>query len=198
MAETDSPPVKVTIMGESGVGKTSLVTRWARDTFHSGQMPSIGPARESTTVHVSGRTIRVALWDTVGQEWFRGINQLMLRDADCGVFVAAGNDEDSFLKLDRRVSDFYEVNEKTCPIVLAVNKLDISEKWHLTPIVIAERYQAKFASVFFVSAFSSADVRETLEYVATIADEYRVTKPLVKKVDFDAQKMPEMKDGCTC
>jgi small GTP-binding protein len=197
MAAPERPPVKVVVLGAYGVGKTTLIMRCANIEFNHVHIPTIGTGREMATVFVDGSPIQVALWDTAGQERFRDVSKVASRGADCGVFVAAGNDEDSFLELESRVNSFFEVNDKVCPIVLAVNKVDLVSEWEWTVDELMQTYGSRFASTFFVSGITAAQVSEMLEYVARIADEYRQTKaqPRVAIVDL---KRPERKKRCDC
>ncbi|KAK4956969.1 hypothetical protein LTR66_013301, partial [Elasticomyces elasticus] len=82
---------KIVVLGSQGVGKTSLVTRYVKNTFHppaSAQSQStIGASFLTTRIHdpESDTTIRLQIWDTAGQERFRSISKLYYRGAHAAV-----------------------------------------------------------------------------------------------------------------
>jgi small GTP-binding protein len=199
MAATSPPVLKVVVLGEGAVGKTSLITRWSRDSFSDYHLSTIGTGQELATVFTDGVPIRVALWDTAGQVSYRNISKLASRAADCGVFVAAVDDADSFVGLSVRVNDFFEVNDRLCPVVLVVNKVDVEEsKWYFTTEEILEKYGKSFASVFFVSAMTNQDVPVVLEYIARIAGEYRESRPKMQVVGLKGTRETELTKDCKC
>ncbi len=70
MAEKD-PVIKIIMVGESGVGKTSLLQRYTENAFSESPESSLGMDFKMKEVTVEGRRVRLQLWDTAGQERFR-------------------------------------------------------------------------------------------------------------------------------
>ena len=65
---------KIVLIGDSATGKSSILTRYADNTFEEAFLPTIGVDFKSKTfLHKSGRTIKMQVWDTAGQERFRSI-----------------------------------------------------------------------------------------------------------------------------
>lgn len=64
---------KVLLIGNSGVGKSSLLLRFADDVFNDNFMPTIGVDFKIRTIDVDQKTIKLQIWDTAGQERFRTI-----------------------------------------------------------------------------------------------------------------------------
>jgi small GTP-binding protein len=185
-------------MGQSGVGKTSLIVRYRCNLFSQTRCPTIGTESETATVIVDGAEIRLALWDTGGHEQFIKITQLIARDSHCGVFVASCDDEDSFLELTKHVKAFFEVNPNNCPTILAVNKVDVpDENWMKTRNAIEAEFGEKFSRVFFVSAQLGIDVKDMLECAAVIAQEYRLTRKETHTIDLNQTKKGD-NNRCNC
>ncbi len=61
---------QVVLLGESSVGKSSLVLRFVRGQFVENSLPTVGAAFLTQTLHVEGRTLKLEIWDTAGQEKF--------------------------------------------------------------------------------------------------------------------------------
>ena len=72
---------KVLLIGNSGVGKSSLLLRFADDVFTDNFMPTIGVDFKIRTIEVDGKTIKLQIWDTAGQERFRTLTSSYYRGA---------------------------------------------------------------------------------------------------------------------
>ena len=72
MANTDYDFVfKIVIIGNSSVGKSSLLLRFADDIFHSTFLPTIGVDFKIRTIEQGGSVVKLQMWDTAGQEKFK-------------------------------------------------------------------------------------------------------------------------------
>ena len=78
---------KLVFLGDPGVGKTSIITRFMYDTFDSTYQATIGIDFLSKTMYLEDRTIRLQLWDTAGQERFRSLIPSYIRDSSVAVIV---------------------------------------------------------------------------------------------------------------
>ncbi|KAJ8970290.1 hypothetical protein NQ317_019686 [Molorchus minor] len=73
--------LKILIIGESGVGKSSLLLRFTEDNFDPEQTLTIGVDFKTRKVTIDGNTVKLAIWDTAGQERFRTLTPSYYRDA---------------------------------------------------------------------------------------------------------------------
>lgn len=78
---------KIVFLGEQGVGKTSLITRFMYDTFDDHYQATIGIDFLSKTMYLDDKTIRLQLWDTAGQERFRSLIPSYIRDSRVAIVV---------------------------------------------------------------------------------------------------------------
>jgi len=77
---------KVVLVGDSGVGKSSILLRFTEDSFNTSHMPTIGVDFKLRTIQVSSKTIKLQIWDTAGQERFRTISSSYYRGSH-GVMI---------------------------------------------------------------------------------------------------------------
>ena len=73
--------IKMVIIGDSGVGKSNLLTRYSSDTFNKNSMTTIGVEFSSKTIMLESKVIKMEIWDTAGQERFRAITNAYYRGA---------------------------------------------------------------------------------------------------------------------
>jgi len=102
-ARTTGPTYKVIIVGDSGVGKTTMLRWLLTRTFEQPSSSTIGVDFRSVEVSLpssSTAPVRLDIWDTAGQERFAALVQAYYRDADAVLFVYALDDEDSLETLD--------------------------------------------------------------------------------------------------
>jgi len=120
---------KLVLIGDSGVGKSCLLLRFADDAFTESYISTIGVDFRFRTVKIEQKTVKLQIWDTAGQERFRTITSAYYRGADGIIMVYDVTKQDSF----DHVNDWLrEVNryatEETCKLLVG-NKCDkVKEK----------------------------------------------------------------------
>ena len=82
---------KVIIIGDSGVGKTNMLTRYCEGTFKNTYVATIGVDFKTKTVNVDQTKIKLQIWDTAGQERFRNITQTYYKNASAIMLVYSIN-----------------------------------------------------------------------------------------------------------
>ena len=91
--------LKIILLGNSGVGKTSLLSQYVNGVLVSDQSYTIGVEFKIKDIVLEGRQVRLALWDTAGQERFRSITQTYFRGTQGAVLVFDLTDRNSFTRL---------------------------------------------------------------------------------------------------
>lgn len=72
---------KIVVIGDGGIGKTSLITRFAEKSFAASYVATIGVDFRSKIINTNGKNLKLQIWDTAGQERFRNITQAYYRGA---------------------------------------------------------------------------------------------------------------------
>ncbi|CAK9300548.1 unnamed protein product [Gordionus sp. m RMFG-2023] len=117
--------LKILIIGESGVGKSSLLLRFTDDKFDPEQGATIGVDFKVTTMDVNDNRVKLAIWDTAGEERFRALTPSYYRGAHGVILVYDVTNRQSFDKLDTWLNEL-ELYSTNCDIVkmLVGNKID--------------------------------------------------------------------------
>ena len=161
--------VKILIVGDSGVGKTSLMNRIVEDKYESIYRTTIGVDFNTVCTQVSNKFIKLLIWDTAGQERFKSITQQYYRGAQAVIFVYDLTDSNSF----KNITQWLKSVEKTSPYniikILVGNKLDSESKRQVSiedAFNMVEQY--KFDKFFETSAKNSTGVDETFLFISSI------------------------------
>lgn len=129
---------KVCMLGDFGVGKTSLVARFVHSTFSDKYLTTVGVKVDSKEVALAGRApSKLVVWDIAGRSHLDALNMTYLRGASALLLVADGTRERSlYTALDLLMQSRTLLPDAV--VVLAVNKLDLVEQWEIAPAAIAE------------------------------------------------------------
>nr|BAA21710.1 rab-related protein 4 [Drosophila melanogaster] len=117
--------IKLLVIGESGVGKSSLIRRFVENKFDQNHDVTIGMDFKSKVMQVDGIDYKVALWDTAGAERFRSLTASFYRKALGAILVYDITSRDSLVKLETWLAelDSYSDNPNIAIIVVG-NKID--------------------------------------------------------------------------
>ena len=156
---------KVVLIGDSGVGKSNLLSRFTRNEFSLETKTTIGVEFATRNIQVENKTIKVQIWDTAGQERYRAITSAYYRGAVGALLVYAINSRDSFNDVERWLSELRENADRNIVIMLAGNKSDLK---HLreVPTEEAKDFAKRFNLSFMeTSALDSSNVEEAFKSI---------------------------------
>lgn len=157
------PDKKVVFLGESGVGKSSIIQIYVKGEFKENNEVTLGGSYIQAKVTVQDQTVVLNIWDTAGQERFRSLVSLYYRNASAAILVFDVTNPDSFNLCEYWVGQL-KMQEPNCKLFLVANKIDRFETK-----VDMEQVQE------FVSLYS-------MEYVATSAKSNLNITELFEKV----------------
>ncbi|QCE12509.1 Rab family [Vigna unguiculata] len=118
---------KLLLIGDSGVGKSCLLLRFADDSYIESYISTIGVDFKIRTVEQDGKTIKLQIWDTAGQERFRTITSSYYRGAHGIIIVYDVTDEDSFNNVKQWLSEIDRYASDSVNKLLVGNKCDLAD-----------------------------------------------------------------------
>ena len=128
--------LKVIILGDSGVGKTSLMNQYVNQKFSNQYKATIGADFLTKEVLIDDKLVTMQIWDTAGQERFQSLGVAFYRGADCCVLVYDITNPKSFDALDSWRDEFLiqasPRDPENFPFVLIGNKCDMEPKRKVT------------------------------------------------------------------
>ncbi|KAK3174215.1 hypothetical protein OEA41_001459 [Lepraria neglecta] len=123
-----STSVKLVLLGEAAVGKSSLVLRFVNNDFQENKEPTIGAAFLTQKSHLPHRTIKFEIWDTAGQERFASLAPMYYRNAQSALVVYDLTKPTSLVKAKHWVAELQRQASPGIVIALVGNKLDLTNE----------------------------------------------------------------------
>ncbi|EDO39137.1 predicted protein [Nematostella vectensis] len=169
MAKSYDHLFKILLIGDSGVGKTCILCRFANDEFNKSHISTIGIDFKMKTLMVDGKRIRIQMWDTAGQERYETITTQYYRRAQGIILVYDITRLDTFQNIRkwlRYVDEHASTNVQT---LLLGNKCDIEQQR-----IVGKELGVKLASernihFYETSAYSNTNIDDvSLVYNATV------------------------------
>jgi len=119
---------KLLVIGDSGVGKSCLLLRFADDVYSETYISTIGVDFKIRTVEIGGKTVKLQIWDTAGQEKFRTITSTYYRGAHGIAIVYDVTDSVSFNHLNMWLGEIERSAKDSVSKIIVGNKSDLSSK----------------------------------------------------------------------
>jgi len=172
---------KVVFLGDTSVGKSSIVTRFTRDEFFDFQEPTIGAAFQTQRIQLDDSIVRMEFWDTAGQERYRSLAPMYYRGAAAAFIVYDITNKESLDSAKYWLRQIKLKGEPRCVIALLGNKKDAIESRSIEReegLDIAEQDGCIF---FEVSAKNGHAIKDSIIAVAT--ELAKNVKPQINKTD---------------
>jgi len=119
---------KLLLIGDSGVGKSCLLLRFAENSFTESYLSTIGVDFKIRTIEMEGKNVKLQIWDTAGQERFRTISQAYYRGAHGIVVVYDVTDSESFDNVKSWLAEIDRHATEGVQKLLIGNKSDLADK----------------------------------------------------------------------
>eukprot|EP00054_Salpingoeca_dolichothecata_P008373 m.47691 g.47691 ORF g.47691 m.47691 type:complete len:215 (+) comp17689_c0_seq2:186-830(+) len=156
---------KAVLLGQTRVGKTSLLQRYLYNHFEETFQPTIGIDFLSNNLTVNNHTIRLQLWDAAGSDRFSSLIPSYIRDAAAAVIVYDISDRSSFEQVNKWVDQVRSQRQENVVLFLVGNKCDLQHKRQVTHYEGEKKARDIGARFFETSAKSGKDVHKLFQTV---------------------------------
>ncbi|XP_071716275.1 ras-related protein Rab11D-like [Rutidosis leptorrhynchoides] len=158
---------KLVLIGDSGVGKSNLISRFTRNEFNLETKSTIGVEFATRSVHVEGKVIKAQIWDTAGQERYRAITSAYYRGAVGALLVYDVTRHATFENIKRWLKELRDHTDPNIVVMLIGNKSDLR---HLIAVSTEDgKTFAEAESLYFMetSALEATNVENAFNEVIT-------------------------------
>ncbi|KAM3657146.1 ras-related protein Rab-25 [Ammospiza nelsoni] len=156
---------KVVLIGESGVGKTNLLSRFTRNEFNHDSRTTIGVEFSTRTILVGDAAVKAQIWDTAGLERYRAITSAYYRGAVGALVVFDITKHQTYDVVDRWLKELYDHAEASIVVMLVGNKTDLAQAREV-PMEEAKMFADNNGLLFVeTSALDSTNVEEAFETI---------------------------------
>ena len=166
--EPQQYPIKIAMIGESGVGKTSIISRYVSNSFVVEAAPTKGASFKTKILKTpdEGSAIKLMIWDTAGQEVYRSLAAYYYRNADVVVIVYDITNVNSFEAIDYWIKEVRDKGLSECLVAIVGNKCDSVAEEKVTLEEAKAKATANDATFHIVSAKENINVSEAFLDIA--------------------------------
>lgn len=164
--------LKVIILGDSGVGKTSLMQQFVNGKFSHQYKATIGADFLTKELTIDDKSVTMQLWDTAGQERFQSLGIAFYRGADCCVLVYDVTNQKSFENISLWKDEFLiqanVKNPENFPFVIIGNKVDVDDSKKVISTKKAQQFANNLGNLplFQTSAKEAVNIDQAFDVIA--------------------------------
>ncbi|CEH19102.1 gtp-binding protein ypt3 [Ceraceosorus bombacis] len=158
---------KVVLIGDSGTGKSNLLSRFTRNEFSLESKSTIGVEFATRSIAVDGKTVKAQIWDTAGQERYRAITSAYYRGAVGALLVYDIAKHPTYVNVSRWLKELRDHADSNIVIMLVGNKSDLR---HLRAVPTEEAKafaQENNLSFIETSALDASNVEQAFQNILT-------------------------------
>jgi small GTP-binding protein len=178
---------KVVLVGDSGVGKTSILLQLSEHLFRRLTTPTVGSGCYVQEFHSSKGPVTLQIWDTAGEERYRSFTRLYSQGAEAAVLVFGVDDEPTFESLPEWISVVQESAPPSLMLYIVGNKVDLDER-AITLDQGTEFAEGRGYKYYDVSAATGANVELVFADIAEAIAKRDTPKP--KELTMTANNQP--------
>ncbi|MHA1746731.1 MAG: Rab family GTPase [Promethearchaeota archaeon] len=159
--------LKICLLGNGNVGKTSLVYRYIENRFSRDFKSTLGVNLLKKNIvlenEFEGKSASIQIWDLGGQQAYRKLRKLYLEGSQGALIVFDVTDKQSFDDLEEWIQSLVEIRGNEVPMIIIGNKIDLVES-RVVAEEVARKYAAKYnAEILFTSAATGEKVEDSFK-----------------------------------
>ena len=159
----NSSELKIVFLGDSGVGKTSILSFFVSGNKLESSNPTIGAAYVSKTINCNGIPVDLMIWDTAGQEMYRGLAPMYYRNASIAVIVFDLTLASTFNSVNYWITELKKNIGEEINLIICGNKLDLAEERAISFEIIEEIEKKNNSLYIETSAFTGVGIERMFQ-----------------------------------
>lgn len=172
-----SKTFKVILVGDTNVGKTSIIRRYTKGQFLKNSLTTVANSFSNKIININDQNINLQIWDTAGQERYRAISEIFFKNTDAIIFVYDITSKISF----DEISNFwynYTLKDQSSDVIsaLAANKVDLFDKEKVNEDEGRNFAEEKNLIFYLTSAKNGTGIDNLFKDIATRLCERKVLK----------------------
>ena len=206
MATNNKPQIKLKllIIGDSSVGKTSMLLSYTDNYFPESHLATIGVEYKVKEIVTDKYNISLQIWDTAGQERFRSITKSFFRNTNGIIFVYDVTCRKSFKNVKEWIKDS-ELHDNGFEKILCGNKIDLKEKREVNFDELEEFGMKKKIEVMEISARERINIDEAFQKIINLILSNKTDKEIIDEfgnknnnndINLDKNNTKKRKQGC--
>ena len=184
---------KVVLIGDTTVGKTTIITNYLKGRINGRTTPTIGASFQTKTVETKGGQVLLRIWDTAGEERYRSLIPMYSRGANAALIVLDSTKED-FSSIEIWENVVKSNCESNCKIYVIANKIDL--EMHIPIEKVREWVEERNYQLFLTSAF---DLETTIPMFQKISEDMNFIVPQpINDFNWTNEDDLSSKQTCNC
>ena len=169
----DDLKFKLVLLGDSGVGKTNLISQYMTNTFHQNSKATIGVEFFTRIYKVNNKIIRLEIWDTAGEERYKSITSVYYKGAKGAFIVYDITSRKSFNNVDKWIEEIKEKTSKDIKLIVIGNKTDLNNEREITFEEAKYRFKDMDIPLIETSALNDTNVDQAfIDMIKIIYQDY--------------------------
>ncbi|KAJ6912313.1 ras-related protein RABA5a [Populus alba x Populus x berolinensis] len=187
---------KIVLIGDSAVGKSNLLARFARNEFYPSSKSTIGVEFQTQKMDINGKEIKAQIWDTAGQERFRAVTSAYYRGAVGALLVYDISRRQTFDSIGKWLNELHTHSDMNVVTILVGNKSDLKDAREVS--TAEGKTLAEAQGLFFMetSALDSSNVAAAFQTV--VKEIYNIlSRKVIMSQELNKPGAPELGNGKT-
>ena len=128
----DEIPLKIMLLGNTAVGKTSFILKYTENTFQEVHLSTIGVDFRVKTITYENKNYKLSIYDTTGQERYKSLAFSLIKNVDGIILMYDVTDESTFKSVPNWIQSARDKKGENYPIILLGNKIDLADRRKVT------------------------------------------------------------------
>ena len=156
---------KIVIIGDSGVGKSNILSRYVRDEFSIDTKATVGVEFGSKILTLNNQQIKIQIWDTAGQEKYKSVSSIYYKGAKGALLVYDISRKETFNNINRWINEIKNNSDENINILLIGNKCDLKSERQVTEDEAAKKAEQLKISYCETSALDGKNIEYAFDTV---------------------------------